>query len=257
MEFSQSLRKLVCSVGSKAKVRREEKLFIAEGTKCVLDTLGHFSLMCLICTERWLGEHSYEIAEIAECMIVRKSDIERMSALSTPSEVIALYRIPEVSLDLPSLTKELVVALDTVQDPGNLGTIIRICDWMGINDILCSDSTVDVYSPKVVQATMGAISRVRLHYCRLSEVLDRLRENDDTYEVYGTYLDGENIYSSILSTRGVIVMGNEGHGISEEVSRRVNRRLTIPSFHCGPTSESLNVAVATAITLSEFRRRTL
>lgn len=161
--------------------------------------------------------------------------------------MIAVYRIPELSA--PDFSG-LVVALDCVQDPGNLGTIMRVADWMGVHTILASTDTVDCYSPKVVQATMGAISRVRVHYCNLSDVL---RGKD---HVYGTFLDGSNIYDAALSPSGIVVMGNEGKGISPEVASTVTHRLRIPSFPPDvPTSESLNVAVATAITLAEFRRR--
>jgi TrmH family RNA methyltransferase len=151
------------------------------------------------------------------------------------------------------IEKELCLALDEVQDPGNLGTIIRIADWVGIENIFCSQGTVDVYSPKVVQATMGALSRVHMHYVSLSELIGRL---DDSVPVYGTLLDGTNIYMQTLSPTGLIVMGNEGNGITAEVRKLINRKLYIPNYPEGrDTSESLNVAVATAITCAEFRRR--
>jgi TrmH family RNA methyltransferase len=146
----------------------------------------------------------------------------------------------------------LSIALDGVQDPGNLGTIIRIADWFGISDIICSEDTVDAWNPKVVQATMGSIARVNIIYTNLLSFLDSLLTD---YPVYGTLLDGENIYTQQLTKEGLIVMGNEGNGISEAVRQRVNRRLLIPDFHDGETADSLNVAIATAITCSEFRRR--
>jgi len=146
----------------------------------------------------------------------------------------------------------LCLALDEVQDPGNLGTIIRIADWFGIEHIFCSQGTADVYNPKVVQATMGALARVHVHYVNLSELIDSLPD----IPVYGTFLDGTNIYEQELSQTGIIVMGNEGNGISPEVRKVINRRLYIPNYPANrPTSESLNVAVATAITCAEFRRR--
>jgi TrmH family RNA methyltransferase len=150
------------------------------------------------------------------------------------------------------LDGKLSLALDTVQDPGNLGTIIRIADWFGIEHVLCSKETVEVYNPKVVQATMGALARVSVHYVDLVEVL-----KETSLPVYGTFLEGEDIYGEALSAEGVIVMGNEGNGVSEEVKKLVSRKLYIPNFPKGrETSESLNVAVATAITCAEFRRRT-
>ena len=147
---------------------------------------------------------------------------------------------------------QLSIALDGIQDPGNLGTIIRIADWFGIRDIICSEDTVDAWNPKVVQATMGSIARVNIIYFNLPQFIDTLPHD---YPVYGTLLDGENIYTQSLTSHGLIVMGNEGNGISPEVRSRVNRRLLIPSYRTDDTAESLNVAIATAITCSEFRRR--
>ena len=139
-----------------------------------------------------------------------------------------------------------------MQDPGNLGTIIRIADWFGISTIYCSEDTVDAWNPKVVQATMGSLARVNIIYIDILQMLDGLPAD---YPVYGTLLDGDDIYQQPLSDHGLIIMGNEGNGISEAVRSRVNRRLLIPSFRQGDTAESLNVAIATAITCSEFRRR--
>jgi TrmH family RNA methyltransferase len=146
----------------------------------------------------------------------------------------------------------LSIALDGVQDPGNLGTIIRIADWFGISDIICSEDTVDAWNPKVVQATMGSIARVNIIYTNLPSFLDSLPTD---FPVYGTLLDGENIYTQQLTKEGLIVMGNEGNGISTEIRPLVGRRLFIPSYHPADTAESLNVAIATAITCAEFRRR--
>jgi TrmH family RNA methyltransferase len=139
-----------------------------------------------------------------------------------------------------------------VQDPGNLGTIIRIADWFGIDTIYCSEDTADAYNPKVVQATMGSLAHVHIIYTDLLQLFDKLPKD---FPVYGTLLDGNDIYQQPLSEHGIIVMGNEGNGISEAVRQRVTHRLLIPNFHQGPSAESLNVAIATAITCSEFRRR--
>ncbi len=161
--------------------------------------------------------------------------------------------MPVRELNDRELKGRLSIALDGIQDPGNLGTIIRVADWMGVRHIICSRDTVDVYNPKVVQATMGAISRVKVYYADLSDVLRKLRES---MPVYGTFLDGDNIYATELTEEGIIVMGNEGKGVSEPVANLATKRLYIPSYPPGEqTSESLNVAVATAITLSEFRRQ--
>lgn len=251
IEITNKIRKTVASL-SMSKHRRRQGLFKAEGTKCVLDTMGHFRLKWLIATDMWLNEH-------CECLmrndIVKASarDMEQMSDLVTASEVIAVYEIPDYDLDSSALTDSLVIALDSVQDPGNMGTIIRTADWFGIRDIICSRTTVDVYSPKVIQATMGAVSRVKVHYCDLPEVLGTLRQKG--VNVYGTFLEGDNVYKSSLGHSGVIVMGNEGQGISDDVRGLVSDKLFIPPYPIdADTSESLNVATATAIILSEFRR---
>lgn len=246
-QLTNILRKTYASL-STAKGRREHSIFMAQGTKCVLDTIESFDVETIIATHQWIDCHK-TIEKRFDMTIAKNSDLDRISTLSTPPEVIAIYHIPQIVR--PALNTGLSLALDGVQDPGNLGTIIRVADWMGITDIIASQDTVDVWNPKVVQATMGAISRVKVHYSSLPELLC-----DVSLPIYGTFLDGENIYESDLTSDGVIVMGNEGKGISQEVFRWVDRRLLIPSYPPGrPTSESLNVAVATAITLSEFRRR--
>ena len=246
MEVTNGIIKWVHSLAQK-KNRDNERCFVAEGTKCVLDTLGAFRLRGLFCTENWLRTHNIEDADV-----VSSSQIERMSMLKTPTEVIAVYEMPDYDVDLSETVRSLNLVLDNVQDPGNLGTIIRIADWFGINDIYCSVDTVDVYNPKVVQATMGAISRVRVHYCDLPGLFGTLKD----VPVFGTFLDGDSIYEEKLGSNGFIVMGNEGKGISPEVEKYVDKRLLIPSYPVGVvTSESLNVGMATAIVVSEFRRR--
>lgn len=247
-ELTNSLRKTFASLSS-TKYRRELSLFMAQGTKCVLDTIDFFDVETILATSQWVNSHA-SILDLYDVTVVKRQDIERITTLSSPPEVIAIYHIP--SERYPEVKGQLTLALDGVQDPGNLGTIIRVSDWMGVSDIIASCDTVDVWSPKVIQATMGAISRVHVYYCSLTEFID----SHDDVPIYGTFLDGDNIYSSSLSAQGIIVMGNEGKGISHEIARRVDRRLTIPSFPPDrPTSESLNVAVATSIVLSEFRRR--
>lgn len=252
--MTNNLRKLTAALNQR-KYRRENGLFKAEGTKCVNDTISSFKLYALIATRNWADEHK-QLASLGadRLVIVPSRDMERLSSLVTPQDVIAIYHIPVCSLDLAEKSNELMLALDSVQDPGNLGTIMRTADWFGITDIICNRSTADVYNPKVVQATMGAISRVRVHYVDLKEVLSQLAGR---MPLYGTFLDGEPLYSAPLSAAGVIVMGNEGNGISDEIAALTDRRLLIPSFTSGVTSESLNVATATAITVSEFRRRIL
>lgn len=251
MELTNNLRKLVASLDER-KHRRNCGLFKAEGTKCVADTIGAFGLFALFATEDWINSHK-ELAMLASDLLYRISqrDLTRMSSLSTPQGVLAVYHIPERYINEITFSNNLTLALDGVQDPGNLGTIIRTADWFGITDIICSETTADVWNPKVVQATMGAISRVKLHYGNLHSIIKTAN-----VPVYGTFLEGNYIYDADLKQEGIIVMGNEGNGISRETASLVTDKLFIPSFASSDaTSESLNVAVATAITLSEFRRR--
>lgn len=256
MELTNNLKKLVASL-SERKHRRRELLFKAEGTKCVLDTIHHFRCFSLLATRQWLEEYGEAVSflDAGSISVASNADIQRMSSLKTPQGVIAVYRLEQIESVLDAPDDSLLLALDSVQDPGNLGTIIRTADWFGIRDIICSQDTADVYSPKVVQATMGAISRIRIHYCQLENMLPRLAAK---MPVYGTFLDGEDLYSAPLTPSGIIVMGNEGNGISPGVASSVSQRIKIPSFPPGAvTSESLNVATAAAITIAEFRRRTI
>lgn len=252
-EPTNAIRKLVRSL-SEAKHRREHGLFVAEGTKCVSDTAGHFACRYLFAKNTWLDANHAVIAKMpgAKVMQASSADLERMTQLSTAPQVIAVYEIPPTKpVDSDKLGKELIVALDRIQDPGNLGTIIRLCDWMGITTVLASNGTADRWAPKTVQATMGAISRIDVIYCDLAGTLKSWPA-----PVYGTFLDAPSIYDAALGQTGVIVFGNEGRGISDDVRAVVTRRLRIPSFPAGrATSESLNVATAAAITVAEFRSR--
>lgn len=254
-ELTNSIRKLVHSLSS-VKHRRENGLFVAEGTKCVADTAGHFSCKYLFARNSWIEENKASVAKLAadEIFVATSADLERMTNLTTAPQVIAVYRIPDnVAFDPAEADKELVVALDRIQDPGNLGTIMRLCDWMGVSTIIASNDTVDVWSPKTVQSTMGAVSRVKVIYCDLPSMLASCNA-----PVYGTFLHAPSIYQAPLGANGIIVFGNEGQGISDAVAKVVSQRLLIPSFPPDrPTSESLNVATAAAITLSEFRSRQL
>ena len=246
MEVTNNLIKWVYSLSQK-KNRDKEGCFVAEGTKCVMDTIGHFRLRYLFATGEWIETH-----DAGEAIVATRQQLDRMSMLKTPADVIAVYEIPKSRISPEEFRGTLSIALDDVQDPGNLGTIIRIADWFGIRSIVCSRSTVDAYNPKVVQATMGAISRVRVEYCDLEQLF---AANPDL-PVYGTFLDGADIYREELGSEGFILMGNEGKGISRSLEKHVGKRLLIPSYPAGvPTSESLNVGMATAIVVSEFRRR--
>lgn len=227
------------------KYRKREGCFVAEGTKVVGDLLKRYQPLDLYATESW------DAPKGVGYTLVSEEELQRVSFQQHPQQVLAIFPIPQPT-DPVSLRGSLTLALDGVQDPGNLGTIIRIADWFGIDTIICSEDTADAWNPKVIQATMGSIARVNVIYANLLELLDTLPSD---YPVYGTFLDGENIYTQTLSGEGLIIMGNEGNGISDAVRAKVNRRLLIPDFHQGDTADSLNVAIATAITCSEFRRR--
>lgn len=229
--------------------RVESGFFVVEGRKLVEEAVSSgFDVERIFVSEPEL-ESLFPDSEI-----ISRKDIERMSTLKTPQGVLAVVKIPDY--DFPErIGANLTLALDRIQDPGNLGTIMRIADWFGIKDIVCSPDTVDCFNSKVVQSTMGAVFRVRVHYRELSDVL-----SDANYAgipVYGAYLEGDSIYRSDLanSSSGIILMGNEGSGISPELSRFVTHKIFIPPYPVeGSGSESLNVGTATAIIVSEFRR---
>ncbi|MGM9863897.1 MAG: RNA methyltransferase [Lepagella sp.] len=231
------------------KHRDERGVFVAEGGKCVGDTLGHFELVSLVATEKWFAGRPHVDGEV---FLAGSDQMRQVSSLSTAPEVLAVYRRPEYEPDEKLVSTDLTLLLDGVQDPGNLGTIVRLCDWFGVRQIIASPACADLYNAKAVQATMGSISRVRVFYRNLGEFVSEHRE----VPVAGLLLNGENIYSATLPKPCLVVMGNEGRGITEEMRRLLTLRLLIPSYPAGaPTAESLNVAMATAITLSEFRRR--
>lgn len=234
------------------KNRKTEEAFIAEGPKLVGDLLGHFTCRLIVGTEEWLEQHPRIHAD--EIIAVSADELSRASLQKTPQEVLAVFEQPHYTMDENLTAQSLCLALDDVQDPGNVGTIARVADWFGIEHILCSPGTADIYNPKTVQATMGAIARVKFHYCDLPEFIRRQAQAN--IPVFGTFLDGNNMYEETLSTNGIIVMGNEGNGISPSIARQITHRLYIPNYPQGrTTSESLNVAIATAIVCAEFRRR--
>ena len=235
------------------KFRKQEGLFIAEGHKVVGDLLrAGFKPRHIFAVQDWITDNSSQLSVLdSQLSEVNLEELTRLSLLQHPQQVLALFPIPDEQT-IPSPKNALSILLDNVQDPGNLGTIIRIADWFGIDTIYCSLGTVDAWNPKVVQATMGSIARVHIKYVDPQLLFDSL---PDKFPVYGTFLDGDNVYTQQLSQQGIIVMGNEGNGISDAVRSRVTHKLLIPDFHKGDTADSLNVAIATAITCSEFRRR--
>lgn len=250
--------KYIHALGLK-KYRDEYKCFIAEGPKVVADLLPLLPCKTLFATPEFRhGLQSHVLENVEEIIEITPAELERLSLLRSPREALAVFHQPEYDKNTDSLVRlaenQLCLALDGVQDPGNLGTIIRIADWYGIEHIFVSKDTVDVYSPKVIQATMGAVGRVHLHYL---DLVSFLRQAAPSTDLWGTFLNGDNIYTypKELTNKGILIMGNEGNGISPEVEKLIQNRLFIPNFPTGrSTSESLNVAVATAIICSEFRR---
>lgn len=230
------------------KHRLQERLFVAEGPKVVSDLLRVAPARLIVHTSAWKEYDSTDTERIE----VTEEELRKVSFLQHPQEVLALFPMFKETAPYPSHTS-LAIALDGVQDPGNLGTIIRIADWFGVSQIYCSRDTADVYNPKVIQATMGSIARVQVSYTELNKLIDSL---PDEYPLYGTLLDGNSIYEEPLSEGGLIIMGNEGNGISPKIRAKITHRLLIPNYPEGrKTADSLNVAIATAIVCNEFRRR--
>lgn len=232
------------------KNRRAEGVFVAEGPKIVGDLLNIMTPTLIAATDQWLSHRS--LAPTTEVFAVTDDELRKVSFLQHPQQVLAVFPIPDGSDNGTIGADQLVLALDGIQDPGNLGTIIRIADWFGIEHIYCSPDTADVWNPKVIQATMGSIARVSLTYCDLCGFLDAQPPGTP---IYGTMLDGNDINTADIHNHGVIVMGNEGKGISDKIADRVTHRLLIPNYPPGrATADSLNVAIATAITCFEVRK---
>jgi TrmH family RNA methyltransferase len=237
------------------KNRITSGLFVAEGTKLIKDLSDSgIQIELLVTTSRWVHELAYiKENDITEVIEVTDEEISKASLLRNPQGCLALFRIPIYSLAEGVSKDNLVICLDDIQDPGNLGTIVRLADWFGINHLVCSPSTADIFNPKVVQASMGAVGRVHVHYTDLKAFLASQKKHE--VPVYGTFLDGENIFKSALTSHGVIVLGNEGKGIHNEYVPWIIRKITIPDFHSGSHKpDSLNVSIAASIVISEFRR---
>ncbi len=244
---------MVRSLGGDKMARAERGLFVAEGDKFIGELIGSQLKVRKIYLREGSDVDALDYPNDVAVEWVSGSEMDRISQLKSANSSLALVEMPRYRLDVNALCDGLTIVLDGVQNPGNLGTIIRLADWFGVRRVICSPTCADCFNPKVVQATMGAILRVEVHYTDLTEMLQRATAL--CVPICGTLLDGENIYGCELPQNAIIVMGSEGQGISEGVERFVTRRLTIPSFADGVGSESLNVAIATAITCSEFRRR--
>ena len=225
------------------KYRLENQLFIAEGVKVIQELLqSNFVLEDLFATEEVFNSFS-----VNNKTVVTDAEMKKITALSSPSSCLAVFQMPK---ETKISNQGLIVALDDIRDPGNLGTIIRLCDWFGIEQMICSKETVDVFNPKVVQATMGSLARVNIQYLDIQEFI-----SNSSLPIFGTFMDGNNIYSKDLPTDGIVIFGNEANGISAEIEKLVTNRIAIPRFGKLQKTESLNVATATAIILSEFCRR--
>lgn len=248
--LSKNKIKFIQSLDHK-KQRTATGLFLAEGNKLVADLLPFFECELLLARPSWMAAQGDLKAR--ELIVAEDAgDIRRASLLKNPQDVIAVFVQPTATLERQTLEKGLSLLLDGIQDPGNLGTIIRLADWFGIKTVVCSTDTVDLYNPKTVQASMGGLAHVKVFYESLPELLD----GTPALPVYGTFLEGQDIYREKLSATGLLVMGNEGNGIRPEVEKRITHRLHIPNFPPGVEStDSLNVAVATAVACAEFRRQ--
>jgi len=241
MGLSKNQLKLITSLKQK-KYRNKYSLFVAEGIKVVKELLASdFEVVELFATE------NVKDFPLNKVNLIDDKELKKISSLKSPNKVLGLFKIPkESTINL----KGLVVALDDINDPGNLGTIIRLCDWFGVKQLICSKSTVDCFNPKVIQSTMGSITRVQINYVNLKDFI-----GSTEIPVFSADMDGENVYETQLPDNGILVMGNEANGISTEINQLVNNKLTIPRFGETQETESLNVATATAILLSEFKRR--
>lgn len=239
--LTKSQIKFITSLHKK-KFRDQYKLFIAEGFKTISEFLdSNIQLQELYTTE--------VINSDAKQVLVTEHELKKISALKTPNSALGIFKIPD---SRPIDASKLIVALDNVRDPGNLGTIIRLCDWFGVQDLVCSKHTVDCFNPKVVQATMGSLARVNISYLDLAHFL-----KNQAVTKYGAFMDGDNVYETRLSDTGILLMGNEANGITPNLEALTDRRLSIPRFGKLQETESLNVATATAVLLSEFRRNAI
>ena len=239
---SKNQIKLITSLHQK-KYRYANQLFFAEGIKVIQELVeSNFELEHLYTTQ-----DDFDLVPVLKRKLISESDLKKISALATPNTCLAVFKMPQEKKISES---GLILALDAIRDPGNLGTILRLCDWFGIDQLICSKETVDIYNPKVIQATMGSIARVNVSYIDLQDFISKTK-----LPVFGTFMEGDSIYKAKLPQEGIIIMGNEANGISYELEKSIKNKLTIPRFGQLQKTESLNVATATAIILSEFRRK--
>lgn len=255
MMLSKNQIKFINTLKQK-KVREEEQLFIIEGSKMVAEVLkASITVKSVYATAAFIKEHSLENNPL--CEEVSASELDKITNLVTANEAFAICEIPKIEFNPAALKNKLTIVLDEIKDPGNLGTIIRIADWFGIENIVCSENTVDAHNPKVVQSTMGSITRINVFYTDLIKFMENNAIHDKV-KVFGALLEGENVYQQQLPKEAFLIIGNESKGIRNELIKYVNNKLNIPSFShiksSGGEAESLNAAIATAILCSEFRR---
>lgn len=250
--LSKSRIKLINSLKN-LKFRKQHNLFVVEGTTNVIDFLkSGIEIVDLYTTSSWMASYSNKVSDVA-VTIVDEKDLKKISFLKHPSDVVAIYRIPDqIPFDINQVT-DITLMLDDIRDPGNLGTIIRTADWFGIKNIICSNNSADAFNPKVVQASMGSLSRVNVYY---QDLIATLKAKPDYLNVYGTVLDGEHIVDIPKPQSAIILVGNEAHGISNNLLEMVNHKITIPFVDSGNVNnpESLNASIAAAIVCYEFRR---
>ena len=229
------------------KFRKEHHLFIAEGIKSVTEFIhSDYKIDSIFCTSNALSK-VYNLSQKIKFLEVNEADLAKITALTTPQDIVALIKVPEeTAFKSKNLENTFSLILDGIQDPGNMGTIIRTADWFGFKQIICSHQTVDVYNPKVVQATMGSLPRINAHYVDLDDVLSSVN-----VPVFGALLEGDSIYNTDFGQEGVLILGNEGNGISENLKKYITKKVMIPRFG---NAESLNVAISAAIFCSEMKR---
>lgn len=234
-------------------------MFVVEGEKIVKETILFYPsrIHQLYVTERWYKNCLVTVNKegLPEIIILKPEEIKKISSLKNAPECLAIIKIIINQIDINEISGKLLLVLDKVQDPGNLGNIIRIADWFGIHDVICSDDSADCYNPKVLQSTMGAIMRVRIYYTKLNPLLQKLTHLPE-FGIYGTFADADSVYDAELQQKGAVIIGNESKGIRKELYPHIAHKITVPSYHSkNDTIDSLNVAAATAIICSEFRRR--
>jgi TrmH family RNA methyltransferase len=258
--ISQSKIKLVRSLAQK-KYRDQYRMFLVEGEKMVGEILstapgGRYRLLEIIATGSWIEQHGHpDLKKEMEVTEAGEKQIAQMSNLVSPQPVLALIAMPEAEPEAASGADDLILGFESVRDPGNLGTVIRTADWFGVKHIYCSEDSVDLFNPKVVQSTMGAIFRVNVHYSELGSLIDI--EFLNSRKIFGTFLNGESLYETDPGQAPFVLFGNESRGLSQALASRVHKRISIPSYtkETGQGSESLNLAASAAIVCSEFRRR--